>query len=171
MNLILFILSFIIGFQECKKENCNYFVFIFLNIFNVIFFVLNNEILFVLFPLLLSQCFIDFKKLELSNINSLFIFIFGIYFMRNNFDIKAILFISLFYIILYLLPFTNLGFGDVKLEIALSLFFNIVKVPSFIFYTLLISLIIGIIYKLKTRQSIFPMGPAIIFAFIIFHII
>ena len=63
MNLILFILSFIIGFQECKKENCNYFVFIFLNIFNVIFFVLNNEILFVLFPLLLSQCFIDFKKL------------------------------------------------------------------------------------------------------------
>ena len=120
--------------------------------------------------MLLSQCLIDFKKLELSNINSLCIFIFGIFYMWNNFNVKAIITISIFYIILYVMPFSNLGFGDVKLAIALSIFLKLSQVPSFIFYTLLISLIIGIIYKIKTKESIFPMGPAIIITFILLNI-
>ena len=170
MLIILFLLMLLISYKECKKEDCNICIFFIFLLLSILFYISRNYLIFVLFPLLLSQCLIDFKKLELSNINSLCIFILGIFYMWNNFDVKAIITISIFYIILYVMPFSNLGFGDVKLAIALSRFLKLSQVPSFIFYTLLISLIIGIIYKIKTKESIFPMGPAIIITFILLNI-
>lgn len=173
MLYLLYPLTIILGFIEIKKEKINWILYLILNIFGFFLFFEKNQFLIILFPLLVSQCLIDFYKLELSNINSLLILLIGILYSFNfsSFQIKSIIAISLFYIILYILPFSNLGFGDVKLVIPLSMFLEFKYIPSFIFYTLIFSLIIGIIYRLVRKENIFPMGPAIIITFIICFIL
>ena len=64
-----------------------------------------------------------------------------------------------------------MGFGDVKLLIATSLFVRAKMLPSYIFYMLLIALVIGIFYKIVKKSNIFPMGPAIAIMCIVIQII
>jgi prepilin signal peptidase PulO-like enzyme (type II secretory pathway) len=167
---IIYLISIGIGFKELNREGLGYKEYIVLVLLNT--FLYQYKYVFILGPVLASQCVIDFKKMELSNINSLFIFVMGIiHCVLDGFDLKAIVFISVFYIVLYLLPFSNLGFGDVKLAIPLGLFIPYKAMPSFIFYSLCIGLFIGLGYKFVKKSKVFPMGPAIITSFIILNIL
>lgn len=169
MLYLLYILTIFIGFIEIKKEDINIILYNILNSLGLFLLFFNNPFLIIIYPLLISQSLIDFKKLELSNINSFIILLLGIIYSFNysNFNLKSIIVISIFYIIIYILPFSNLGFGDVKLVIPLSIFLEFKYISIFIFYTLVFSLIIGIIYKLIKKENIFPMGPAISMSFIL----
>ena len=115
-------------------------------------------------PILIGQCVIDFKKMELSDINNIILFVLSlIYACLNNLQNYHISFsiIGISAVILYFLPISNMGFGDVKLLMATSLFVKTSLLHSYIFYMLLIALFIGIFYKLFKKSNIFPMGPAI----------
>ena len=115
--MFLFFLIFtIIGFLEIKKYNINKILY-FLTIFLSLFLYEINPIVFVIVPLLISQCFIDFKAKELSNINNLLLFIFTLSYSIYNSSVNwlSIIIMIGIYLILYLLPITSLGFGDVKL--------------------------------------------------------
>ena len=115
-------------------------------------------------PILIGQCVIDFKKMELSDINNIILFVLSlIYACLNNLQNYHISFsiIGISAVILYFLPISNMGFGDVKLLMATSLFVKTSLLPSYVFYMLLIALFIGIFYKLFKKSNIFPMGPSI----------
>lgn len=162
--LIISIFFTYIGFKELKPYKINsylYFVLLFINIY---FIYTNNYFLTMIFPILLSQILIDFKALELSDINNLCLFISGLMYMfiYSQFNIKTFLFLSIIYFILYCLPFTSLGFGDVKLIISLSLFYSYDKAILLIFYPFLIALGFGLFYKIFLNKNEFPMGPSII---------
>lgn len=114
------------------------------------------------FPFLIGQCCIDFKKLELSDINNGILLLLSIiYGSQNEFYFVSLAVIGIVFFLLYLMPFSNMGFGDIKLLISTALFVPSKLIPTYIFYMLVISLIIGIFYKIKKKQNIFPMGPAI----------
>ncbi|MDE6947212.1 MAG: A24 family peptidase, partial [Anaeroplasmataceae bacterium] len=118
----------------------------------------------ICYQILLSQCIIDFKKMELSDINNVALFILSIiHAYLNGFQNYHISFliIGIGSLILYFLPISNMGFGDVKLLMATALFVRTSLLPSYIFYMLLIALFIGFFYKLLKKSDIFPMGPAI----------
>lgn len=121
------------------------------------------------FPFLIGQCCIDFTKLELSDINNGILFLMSIlYGFENGFNFISLIIIGIVFFLLYLMPFSNMGFGDVKLLIATALFIPNKQIPSYIFYMLLISLGIGLFYKFVKKKNEFPMGPAIaIMCFII----
>lgn len=158
-----------LGFFECKKENGNKILYFILCAFSTFFIYFKNPYILVLSPILISQCLIDLKKMELSDYNNFSILLISFLYSFNlqSINWKSFIIVAIFYMILYLLPFSNLGFGDVKLVIPLSLFLNVSYIPSFIFYTLLISLFLGIVYKIIKKQNIFPMGPAIIITFVL----
>lgn len=120
------------------------------------------------YPLLVGQCFIDFTKLELSDYNNVMLFLASIiYGFQNGFNFKSLI-IGILFFLLYLMPFSNMGFGDVKMLFATVLFVPSKLIPSYIFYMLAISLVIGICYKVFKKQNEFPMGPAIaIMSFVI----
>ena len=168
--MFLFFLIFtIIGFLEIKKYNINKILYI-LTIFLSLFLYEINPIIFVIVPLLISQCFIDFKAKELSNINNLLLFIFTLSYSIYNSSVNwlSIIIMIGIYLILYLLPITSLGFGDVKLIAAISCMIPTIYISSFIFYPFLFGLILGLFYKLILKQNTFPMGPPIILTFLIF---
>ena len=159
---LITIVSFLIGLLTCKKETCNYKIYCISNIFTIVSIFLNNPFFTIITPIVISQSIIDFKKLELSDVNNITIAILGIFYsILNGFDYKAFIFISLFFIIVYILPFSSLGFGDVKYAIAISFFIKYNMVNSFIFYSLFIVLFIGIFYRIVKKQKECPMGPAI----------
>lgn len=159
---LITIVTFLISFFVCKKENVSLKIYFILNIIMILSIFLKSPFLTILIPIIISQSIIDFKKLELSDINNIMICLIGLlYGYLNTFNIKSIIFISIFYIILYILPFSNLGFGDVKYSISLGFFLTNKQIPSFIFYSLIIGLCIGIYYKIVKKEDVFPMGPAI----------
>lgn len=121
------------------------------------------------YPLLVGQCFIDFTKLELSDYNNAMLFLASmIYSFQNGFNFKSFIIIGVLFFLLYLMPFSNMGFGDVKMLFATALFVPSKLILSYIFYMLAISLVIGICYKIFKKQNEFPMGPAIaIMSFVI----
>ncbi len=170
-TLCLFFLCCKIETLILKKEKINIkYIPIVFSIGFIIFSIMKIPLIPILcFPFLIGQCCIDFTKLELSDINNFIIFGFSILFgFVNEFYFLSFIIIGVTFFLLYLLPFSNMGFGDVKLLIATSLFVPSKLIPSYVFYILIISLIIGIVYKFKKKQNGFPMGPAIsIMCFII----
>lgn len=168
---LIAIITFFISYFVSKYEKININVFFILNILTILSILIESPFLTILCPIIISQTLIDFNKLELSDINNLMICIVGlIYGYVNQFDIKAIILTSLFFVIIYILPISNLGFGDVKYAMVLSFFLKSKQIPSFIFYSCLIGLIIGVYYKIIKKENIFPMGPALGFTIILYFI-
>lgn len=117
----------------------------------------------LIYPFLLGQTMIDFYKMELSDYNNLCLFLLSlVYGKYNGWNIKSLIIISIFFLVLFFLPFSELGFGDVKLSISIALMIPFKIVPSFIFYSLVLGFILGIFYKNIKKKDSFPMGPCIV---------
>ena len=160
-----------IGFEELSSYQINKLHYIVGNIIIGAVLICRQDFpILLVTPLIVSQCLIDMKEKELSDRNTFYLFLIGILHMINNQaygNIKTFGMLLLLYIVLFLIPFSSIGFGDVKLIAALSLYIPYKLSMCFVFYPFLVGLGLGLFYKYKYKESEFPFGPAIMMVWLL----
>ncbi len=130
-----------------------------------------------IFSIMLIQSFIDFEYLEVPAVLNDILMILGVIYLINNYSFDAVIFsiiVVATFLIIYAFFKNKLGFGDVKIFIALSMFFKYDLI-----YIILISSLIGIFsgtilsYIKKTNFSSMklPFIPFIFIGVILYWII
>lgn len=154
-----------------KSPSKHYYLFILgLNIFTACMpvFLLKKCFLILLTPLLVYQAFLDKETLELSNILSLVIAVFGLLYVlitKQYSNIVTSFILLCIYAVFSLLG--PVGFGDVKLVLGLGLFLH--NYTSLLFYPFLLSILGELIIRCfkKKKETVFAFGPYIIAGFYI----
>jgi leader peptidase (prepilin peptidase)/N-methyltransferase len=140
------------------------------------FTILYFSNLFV-FSILLIQAVIDFKYMEVPAVLNDLLLVGGLFYLVKNYSLNSVIFsifVSVAFLILYFFYRKKLGFGDVKIFIALSMFFGYDLI-----YVILISSLLGIFFallqslikKAKFSSIKLPFIPYILFGVIAYWII
>lgn len=131
----------------------------------------------LIFSVLLIQSIIDFKYMEVQAILNDILLIAGVFYIVFDYSFSLVVFsicISTVFLLLYFFYRNKLGFGDVKIFIALSMFFG-----YDLLYVILISSILGIFFafifsvikKVKFFSIKLPFIPYIFFGVLIYWLI
>ncbi len=129
------------------------------------------------FSILLIQAAIDFKYMEVPSILNDLLLVGGIFYLIKNYSLNYMLFslfVSIAFLILYFFYRKKIGFGDVKIFIALSMFFNYDLIYIILISSLLgisFALVFSLVKKVKFSSIKLPFVPYILFGVVAYWII
>jgi len=131
----------------------------------------------LIFSVLLMLSFIDFKFMEVPSILNDILMVGGLMYLILNYSLHGVIFsilVAVFFLVLYFFYKDKLGMGDVKIFIALSMFFGydliyVVLISSLL--GLFAGLIIAIRKKAKFSSLQLPFVPFIFSGVVIYWLI
>jgi leader peptidase (prepilin peptidase)/N-methyltransferase len=140
-------------------------------------FTLNYIIDLTIFSILLVQSFIDYKYMEVPSFLNDILLVAGIFYLVYDYELSYIIFsliVSGAFLLLYFIYKGKFGFGDVKIFIALSAFFNydliyIILISSLA--GLFVAFILSVNRKVKMSSLKLPFIPYIFLGVIIYWIL
>ena len=140
---------------------------------------LQTLLLIALLPFLMAMIVIDFKHMILPDRLNIICMLFafahiGVFFVANHYDIRVLvhfvtagMFFAVFSFVLAFLMTKILrkdamGMGDVKFFFVAGLFLGFPYFPSFLIFSGVFGVFLGLIWQKLSGQRVFPFGPALI---------
>lgn len=183
LSFISCIFSYLILYlyKRFMKIKCYITIFVLLCIFNLIYFFICKNLLFLILinlmiPLFVVICYFDYKEMIIPDAMLIILFIYFIIlkilkinFLNITFNkilIGGIILIIVMAIHLILMKFKVelIGFGDLKLLFILNLILGIDLIIVVLFISSLIACLFEVIIL---KRKLFPFGPYIIIGFIL----